>query len=60
VKSYTSLQVAQAGGGDSYKWAIKPKEQPAAQSNVQPTAQPANAKPEAPQKTTYSISRYKM
>ncbi|KFI17905.1 hypothetical protein IB75_17520, partial [Nitrosococcus oceani C-27] len=35
------LQIVQATGSDTYKWAIKPKEQPAA------------AKPETPQKTTY-------
>lgn len=41
VAQQRMLQVAQAAGGDPYKWAIKPKEQPAA------------AKPETPQKTTY-------
>lgn len=48
-----TLQAAQADSEDSYKWAIKPKEQSATQPVMQPTAQPAAAKSETPRKTTY-------
>ncbi|WP_370690477.1 alginate export family protein [Nitrosomonas sp.] len=48
------LQVAQAMVSDSFKWAIKSKEQPADQPAAQlPATQSAAAQPETPQKTTY-------
>jgi hypothetical protein len=47
------LQIAQADAGNAYKWAIKSTDQPAIQPVAQPTPQPADAKPEAPLKTTY-------
>ncbi|MDV6343318.1 alginate export family protein [Nitrosomonas sp. Is37] len=53
VAQQPMLQVVQATEGDSYKWAIKPKEQAATQRDAQSTAQPAAAKADAPQKTTY-------
>jgi len=48
------LQVAQAMVSDSFKWAIKSKEQPADQPTAQlPATQSAAAQPETSQKTTY-------
>jgi len=48
------LQVAQAMVSDSFKWAIKSKEQPADQPAAPlPATQSAAAQPEMPQKTTY-------